>query len=64
MAGEVEDALEIVEGLAEDRRMERYLFLHSSRADLLRRLGRMSEAEKAYAQALELAENGPEQRFS
>lgn len=63
MAGEIENALEIVNGLAEDRRMERYLFLHSSRADLLRRLGRMPEAEKAYEQALELAESGPEQRF-
>ncbi len=63
MAGEVEAALEIVDTLAEDSRMERYLFLHSSRADLLRRLGRLHEAELAYEKALELAESAPEQRF-
>lgn len=63
MAGEVEQALTIVDRLAKDRRMERYLFLHSSRADLLRRLGRTSEAAESYEKALELADSVPEQRF-
>ncbi len=63
MAGDVEEALEIVDRLAEDRRMARYLFLHSSRADLLRRLGRTSEAAESYEKALELVESAPEQRF-
>jgi RNA polymerase sigma-70 factor (ECF subfamily) len=63
MAGEVEHALSIVDELAKDNRMERYLFLHSTRADLLRRLGRADEAATAYRQALELADSAPERRF-
>ena len=35
----------------------------STRAELLRRLGRDDEARAAYARALELTESGPEQRF-
>lgn len=63
MSGDIEQALETVNRLAEDSRMERYLFLHSSRADLLRRLGRMKEAAESYKVALSLAESAPEQRF-
>ena len=63
MAGELEKALCIVDNLAHDQRMERYLFLHSTRADLLRRLGRPAEAASAYRQALELTDSAPEQRF-
>lgn len=63
MSGELEQALDIVDKLAEDKRMERYLFLHSSRADLLRRLGRMSEAAESYKKALDLTESAPERRF-
>ena len=40
-----------------------YRYYHSTRADLLRRLGRDDEARAAYALALELTQNGPEQRF-
>jgi RNA polymerase sigma-70 factor (ECF subfamily) len=40
-----------------------YRYYHSTRADLLRRLGRDEEARAAYARALELTEAGPEQRF-
>jgi RNA polymerase sigma-70 factor (ECF subfamily) len=40
-----------------------YRYYHSSRADLLRRLGRTHEARSAYARALELTQQGPEQRF-
>ncbi|MDA0232031.1 MAG: RNA polymerase sigma factor [Chloroflexi bacterium] len=63
MAGQLERALAIVDGLAKDQRMERYLFLYSTRADLLRRLGRYAEAAAAYRQALELADSAPERRF-
>ena len=63
MAGNPEGALNIINELASDPRMERYLFLHSSRADLLRRLGRSAEAASAYRKALDLAESAPEQRF-
>lgn len=63
MTGEVEAALRKVDELAKDQRMERYLFLYSTRADLLRRLGRRDEASEAYRMALDLADSAPEQRF-
>jgi RNA polymerase sigma-70 factor (ECF subfamily) len=52
-------------GLAAVDRVELddYLYLHSTRADLLRRLGRAEEARAAYARALELAHAEPERRF-
>ncbi len=40
-----------------------YRYYHSTRADLLRRLGRTDDARAAYARALELTQPGPEQRF-
>jgi RNA polymerase sigma-70 factor (ECF subfamily) len=40
-----------------------YLFAHSARADLCRRLGRIPEARDAYQRALELAVQEPERRF-
>jgi RNA polymerase sigma-70 factor (ECF subfamily) len=52
-------ALEIVERLA----LENYQYLHSTRAELLRRVGRTDEARAAYRRALELARAEPERRF-
>ncbi len=43
--------------------LDSYRYFHSTRADLLRRLGRRDEARAAYARALELTETGPEWRF-
>jgi RNA polymerase sigma-70 factor (ECF subfamily) len=43
--------------------LDGYRYLHSTRADLLRRLGRTEEARAEYQRALALAENGPERRF-
>jgi RNA polymerase sigma-70 factor (ECF subfamily) len=43
--------------------LDGYRYYHSTRADLLRRLGRDDEARAAYERALELTEPGPEQRF-
>jgi RNA polymerase sigma-70 factor (ECF subfamily) len=40
-----------------------YHLLHAVRADLLRRLGRFTEAAEAYETALELAQLEPERRF-
>jgi RNA polymerase sigma-70 factor (ECF subfamily) len=37
--------------------------LHAARADLLRRLGSMAEAEASYEQALTLVKNESERRF-
>ena len=43
--------------------LDDYRYYHSTRADLLRRLGRDDEARAAYTRALELTPPGPEQRF-
>jgi RNA polymerase sigma-70 factor (ECF subfamily) len=54
MAEGEERGLELMSGL--DGELDGYYLLHSSRADLLRRLGREDEAAEAYSRALELAE--------
>jgi RNA polymerase sigma-70 factor (ECF subfamily) len=51
--------LAMLDGLA----LDDYRYYHSTRADLLRRLGRDDEARAAYTRALELTQPGPEQRF-
>ena len=43
--------------------LDDYRYYHSTRADLLRRLGHGDEARAAYTRALELSEPGPERRF-
>ncbi len=58
-AGTPSDALEIVERLD----LPDYRYLHSTRAELLRRLGRAEEARSAYERALALAASEPERRF-
>jgi RNA polymerase sigma-70 factor, ECF subfamily len=58
-AGDVEAALEVVERLE----LERYHYLHATRAELLRRLGRVDDARAAYDRALELVHSEPERRF-
>jgi RNA polymerase sigma-70 factor (ECF subfamily) len=40
-----------------------YQYWHSTRAELLRRLGRRDEARSAYRRALDLARTAPERRF-
>ena len=44
-------------------RLDRYRWLHSSRGELLRRLGRVDEAVAAYRRALALTENAAELGF-
>jgi RNA polymerase sigma-70 factor, ECF subfamily len=58
-AGAPDEALRIVDGLA----LEDYAYLHSTRAELLRRLGRGEDARAAYRRALELTRAEPERRF-
>ena len=43
--------------------LDGYQYFHSTRADLLRRLGRRAEARAAYERALALARAEPERRF-
>lgn len=52
--------LELVDDIAG---LERYHLLYATRADLLRRLGRLVEAAAAYRRAHELAENPADRRF-
>ena len=54
-----EAGLRIVDQLG----LDDFRYLHSTRADLLRRLGRTEEARDAYRRALALTENAAERRF-
>jgi RNA polymerase sigma-70 factor (ECF subfamily) len=58
-AGEVEAAL----GLVERLELDRYHYLHATRAELLRRLDRVDEARAAYDRAIELVHSDAERRF-
>ena len=55
--------LELVDDLAERGTLDGYHLLHSTRADLLRRLGRADQAQAAYERALALATNPVERAF-
>ncbi len=63
MAEGPERGLALLDQLAESGALSRYHLLPAARADLLRRLGRASEAAAAYREALALATNEPERRF-
>jgi RNA polymerase sigma-70 factor (ECF subfamily) len=63
MASGLDAGLEVVGELEASGRLEGYHLLHATRADLLRRLGRLGEAEVAYRRALELAGSDAERRF-
>ncbi|HEV3034418.1 MAG TPA: sigma-70 family RNA polymerase sigma factor [Solirubrobacteraceae bacterium] len=58
-AGSPQAALEIVEALS----LDGYQYLHSTRGELLARVGRKAEARAEYLRALELASAEPERRF-
>jgi RNA polymerase sigma-70 factor (ECF subfamily) len=58
-----ESALPVVEQLEADGRLAGYRYLPATKADLLRRLGRESEAADAYEQALALTDNQAERDF-
>jgi RNA polymerase sigma-70 factor (ECF subfamily) len=50
-------------GLVDRIDLDGYQYFHSTRADLLRRMGRADEARTEYQRALELAHTEPERRF-
>ena len=58
-AGDIEAALALVERLE----LDRYHYLHATRAELLSRLGRVDDARAAYERALELVHSDAERRF-
>ncbi len=55
--------LPLVEALEASGRLAGYHLLPATRADFLRRLGRLPEASAAYAEALELASTDAERRY-
>jgi RNA polymerase sigma-70 factor (ECF subfamily) len=52
-----------IDAIAASGALDEYPYLHSARADLLRRLGRKTEARAAYERALGLTANAAERRF-
>ncbi len=63
MARGIQPALTVIDALAKTGDLNDYHLLHSTRADLLRRLGSSEEAARSYARALELVTNESERRF-
>jgi RNA polymerase sigma-70 factor (ECF subfamily) len=60
LAGDVAGGLAVIDAV---EGLDGYPYLHSARADLLRRLERSDEARDAYRRALDLTENAAERRF-
>jgi RNA polymerase sigma-70 factor (ECF subfamily) len=60
LAGDVEAGLSLID---EIEGLDDYSYLHSARADLLRRLDRHDQAAAAYTRALELTDNARERAF-
>ena len=58
-----EQGLRLIDDLQAREELANYYLAHSARADLCRRLGRLSEARASYEKALALAPQGPERRF-
>jgi RNA polymerase sigma-70 factor (ECF subfamily) len=56
-------ALALVDTLDARGDLDGYHLFHATRADLLRRLGRMTEAANSYTRAIALAANDAERRF-
>ena len=63
MAQGPDQGLVLVDELDASGALSGYHLLHATRADLLRRLGRVAEARAAYLQALELTASDAERRF-
>jgi RNA polymerase sigma-70 factor (ECF subfamily) len=63
MADTPQAALPVVDAIAASGQLDGYYLLHATRADLLRRAGRRSEAAEHYRVALDLAPTEAERRF-
>ena len=63
MAQGPDQGLVLVDELDASGALSGYYLLHATRADLLRRLGRVADARAAYLQALELTSSDAERRF-
>jgi len=63
MADGPASALPLIDSVAASGDLNDYHLLHAARADLLRRMGSMSDAAASYRRALELVTNDSERRF-
>ena len=63
MADSPQAALPLVDAIAGTGQLDAYYLLHATRADLLRRAGRLPEASESYRKAAELAPTEAERRF-
>ena len=63
MTAGYDKGLRLLDQLAEADELKEYYLFYAARADLLRRLDRLSEAHIAYTQALERCQNTSEQAF-
>ena len=63
MADGPQAALPLVDAIAATGQLDGYYLLHATRADLLRRAGRLPEAAESYRRALDLAPTEAERRF-
>jgi RNA polymerase sigma-70 factor (ECF subfamily) len=55
--------LVLIDAILARGELEGYLWAHSARADLYRRLGRTAEARASYERAISLTKLEPERRF-
>ncbi len=63
MVDGAEAALAEIEAVERDGRLAGYRYLPAAKADLLRRIGRMDDAARAYRSALDLTDNNAEKAF-
>jgi RNA polymerase sigma-70 factor (ECF subfamily) len=63
MSGGIQYGLSLLDGIAEEGRLDDYHLFHAARADLLRRASRNDEAVQAYQRAIELCDNTAERDF-
>jgi RNA polymerase sigma-70 factor (ECF subfamily) len=63
MSGGWEEGLRLIEDAGAGGQLERYYLYYAARADLLRRMGRASEASAEYRRAIELVTNPREREF-
>lgn len=63
MSEGLEHGLALIDAIGSCDALESYYIYHAARADLLRRLGRKSEALNTYRQALSLTANAVERRY-
>lgn len=58
-----EEGLKLIDAILKRGDLTEYHLIHSARADMCRRLGRIDEAQLSYQQALQLSRQEPERKF-